>query len=507
MTARIVAAALACALLTACGSTAQQQSATGLAPAAGGDGLSPGGDPSGVGGPSLGAGEDGAPVALGPDGAVVPGSPAGDGATAVADGTAATGTAAPGTAVRSGGTGPVKVGIVQTAVPAEEFGISFGNTVSERQVYDAVVKSLNAEGGLAGRRIEPVYASTSTGSSNWEDDFSRACATFTQDNLVDVVVGYVFNHYASFESCLAKKQIPHFNTGFNIPDEQELRNYPLYLAVGVPSIGRRSLAKIDGAVATAVLTRTSRVGLANDNCPGTRRSRDAVAVPALKRAGITVVRTFEVDCVQGYSDAGTASAQMQSMVLAFASERVDTVLFHSVSEGPSLLQFAITAESQEYRPTYVMSSLANLSVLAEQDQMPREQLRNVKAFGWMPNQDIAPRQYSPPNAPQKRCLALLKKQGVVPVAAVDYGFAYNICEVLFLYEKGLERSGGAKTGPPLVRAIHTLGESFVSSMNLDGRSVYGTGRQDAVAAARPLVYRDECGCFQYTGSIRPIPMP
>lgn len=514
MTRKALAVLAVCSLLSACGSTVQQSGTTaagslgavgaggdGLAAPGSADGLTTSGDPDGDGIAGSGSGVVSGPgAATGGAGAAAPGQPGGTGG-------AAPGTPAADRAPGAGSTAPVKVGIVVTTVAAEAFGVSLGNTVSERQVYEAAVKAMNAKGGLNGRRIVPVFAETSTGSSNWEGDFTRACTKFTQDDKVDVVLGYVFNHYASFEGCLSRKAIPHFNTGFNIPDARELRNYPLYLALDVPTIERRSLAKIDGAVATGYLTGKSRVGLFSDDCPGTIRSRDAVTIPALKRAGITVARTFQVDCVQGYSDSGNASAQVQAAVLAFASERVDRVLFHAVSEGPSLLQFAIAAESQGYRPGYVMSSLANLSTLAEQDQSPREQVRNIRAFGWLPTQDVAPQKYAPPNAAQQRCLALLKSQGITPKAAVDYAYAYNICEPLFLYEQALRRTGGAATGPPVVAAVQALGSSFQSTLNLDGKAIYGAARNDAVASARPLVYSDPCGCFVYTGAARPIPSP
>ena len=144
----------------------------------------------------------------------------------VATGTGAANPALPTAAATIAGervTAPLSLGVVLTATSnADQFGVSLGNTYSERQVDDAVIKALNAQGGLAGRKIVPVYAQTDTGSSNWETDFSAACATFTQDHHVEAVLGYVFNYFSSFERCLAAKRIPHLSTGFNVPDRREL---------------------------------------------------------------------------------------------------------------------------------------------------------------------------------------------------------------------------------------------------------------------------------------------
>ena len=48
----------------------------------------------------------------------------------------------------------------------------------------------------------PVYAETNTASSNWESDYQAACATFTQDNRVDAVLGSSFAYFVSFEAAL-----------------------------------------------------------------------------------------------------------------------------------------------------------------------------------------------------------------------------------------------------------------------------------------------------------------
>ena len=413
--------------------------------------------------------------------------------------------AAPGAVAQGGAAAlpPVKVGIVLTGVSnADQFGVSLGNTYEEKDVYDAIVAGLNAQGGLAGRRIVPVYAKTDTASNNWEVDFATACATFTQDDKVDVVLGYVFNYFASFEACLAKKGIPHLTTSFNIPDAQELNSFPLMFALSTPTIERRALAKIDGAVATGYLTKTSKIGIISDTCPGTDRSLRGVVLPALKRAGLTVGATAQLNCVNGASGNGGAVSALQNAVLAFRSNGVDRVMIHGVSEGPPLLLFATSAESQGYRPGYVMSSLAQLAILG--GQMPREQTRNVRGFGWLETQDVPPRAYAKPNALQSRCLGILLERDIKPTAAADYAFAYNLCEAAFVYEAALQKSEGRSDGPAVKAAVEGLGRTS-STFNLGG-SAFSADRDDAVTVARPLVWRESCGCHEYQGSARPIPV-
>jgi hypothetical protein len=398
---------------------------------------------------------------------------------------------------------PIKIGIVLTATSnAASFGVKLGNTYDEKQIDDALVAAMNAQGGLNGRKIVPIYAKTDTGSNNWETDFSAACATFTQDNKVEAVLGYVFNYFSSFEACLARKGIPHLNTGFNIPDNKELSAFPLHLALDVPTIGRRSLAKLEGGVADGVLTPASKIGVLRDTCPGTARSFDQVFLPAVKRLGLQVKQDISISCGSGNSDSGAAVSALQSAELQFASSGVDRVIFHSVSEGPALLLFTTNAESQNYRPIYLVSSLANLESL--RGFMSANQLKNVHGYGWMPTQDVPPSTYPKANSNQARCLALLRSKNITPTSGPDFYYAYNICEAFFVYEQGLKGTGGNSRGAAVMAAVKGLGTSFTSATN-EGGSTFRPSLPDAPRAARHLVYTASCTCFSYTGPQRAIP--
>ena len=496
----MVAASVALLALTlsACGTTvsgsALQQagagglgSAEGTGPSAVGGGAPPSNDgriaPVAPGAASVGSTGDAAQPATGADGAPVPLPSAGGSLPSIA------------------------IGMVKTATTgAGSIGLKLDNTYTEQQFYDAIVKAYNARGGIAGRMIKPMYDEVDPLGSNWSLDFEGVCQKFTQDNHVDVVIGYVFNYDPSFESCLARKGIAHLSTTFNVPDVTELEKFPLLLNVDVPTIDRRSLAKLDGATATGVLTSKSRIGVALDTCPGTERSWNNHIRAAFTRYRLNVVTTFTAHCINGQGDSGNSAAELQNMALQFRSENVTHVFFHAVSEGPALAQFMQNANSQRWYPTYVMSSLANLMFLTTNPQLaPPEQARNVKAFGWLPFEDVTTDKYQAPDAQQKRCLQLFRSQGIKPVGSLDFKVAYTTCEVFFILELGLRASRGVSRGAELVRAVQGIGTSYASADKLGGYAVFGPRRHDVVLRARPLLWFDACSCFNYTGSVREIP--
>ncbi len=422
-----------------------------------------------------------------------------------------TGTVRPGSTgtVGAGGsniTTPITVGMVKTSsAGASSVGLKLDNSYSEQQFYDALIGALNVRGGLAGRQIKPVYDEVDPLGNNWAQDYAEACAKFTQDAKVELVLGYVFNHDQAFEECLARRGIPHLSTTFNVPDETELNRYPLLLNLEVPTITRRTLAKLDGAFATGALTKSSRVGVAYDSCPGTERSYQGPVKKAFAKYGVDVAAEYKVTCVTGQSDSGRSSADIQNMGLQFRSAGVTHVFFHSVSEGPMMIFFMQNAEQQKYYPTYVMSSLANLLTVTTNPQLaPPSQARNVKAYGWMPFEDVTMDKYPAKNAAQLRCLQLFKSKSIVPKTSIDYKIAYTTCEAFFIAERGLQASHG-RTGAALIQGVQSLGTGYESATKLGGFAAFGRERHDSVLKVRPLVWVDACSCFDYTGVVRDIP--
>jgi ABC-type branched-subunit amino acid transport system substrate-binding protein len=399
--------------------------------------------------------------------------------------------------------GPIELGFVRTGTSnAAAYGASLGNSVTETQVDDALVAAFNDQGGIAGRRIAPVYADTDTGSTSWDADFEAACAKLTQDHKVAAVLGYVFNHDPAFEACLAKRAVPHLSTTFNVPDVEELRNYPLLMALATPRIERRSQEKIDGAVATGVVTKTSKLGIVIDSCPGTERAWTKSTKPYIQSKGLTITSTFQIGCAHGSGDAAAAAGQAGNLVLQFRTAGVDRVMVDAVSEGPAILILGNAAEAQSWHPWYVVSSLANAAVIG--GQMPADQAANIHGYGWMPAQDVNPPQWPGTNAAQQHCIAMLKQKGVTLKAAVDYLYAFNLCDALFIYEIALKTTHGRTDGPAVVAAVEALGSTYVSALNLDGRDTFSHSQHDAPSVARYFAWDTGCSCFTYRSTMFPI---
>lgn len=402
-------------------------------------------------------------------------------------------------------TTPIELGFVRTKVSnADQFGVNVGElqTVTEAKVIDALVRTYNDAGGIAGRKIKPVYSDTDTASNRWDADFAKACAKFTQDNHVQAVLGYVFDFQEVLEDCLKRNGIIHLSTTFNVPDAEAMARYPNLFALATPRVERRSLTKIDGAMSTGVLKKTNRFGVLFDKCPSTTRSWEKTVRPYIKRQGLTLAGEESFICAKGASDNSQAIQEIQNAILRFRTADVDTVMIHGVSEFPPLLLFSSEAESQAWRPNYIVSSLFQAAVA--QGQIPQNQARNVHGYGWLPSQDVVPDRWPPMTASSKRCVSMVKSKGVQPTTPIDYSLVFSTCEALFLYEQALRTTKGSSDLSAVVPAVESIGTGFQSTINLDGASVYGSTVRDAPTRYRYFAWDDNCSCYTYRNTSKPI---
>jgi ABC-type branched-subunit amino acid transport system substrate-binding protein len=436
----------------------------------------------------------GAPTAPGAA-ATIPGGGGGSSATTVPSSSGTTGPAAP--------TGPIQLGFLTTKVSnAGAFGFATGSNLNEKDVINALLGQINAAGGIRGRKAVAVFSDTDTASVSWDADFAAGCAAFTEDHHVEAVLGYVFGQADALEQCLTRKKIAHLSATFGTPDLVESRQAPYLFNLASPTIERRSILKVDGAIEAGLLTKSSHLGVVMDGCPSTTRSWSTVVKPYIERKGIPIATVFALGCPRGSGDAAGEVGRIGSLVLALRSANVDTVLLHAASEGPALFVAANAMEPQGYRPIFLVSSLAQTAVTG--DQMPPAQRANVHGWGWMPLNDLKRPQWPalPPAA--SRCLTMLKKGGIVPNTSVDYASALFTCDSVFLFEEAIAITGGRTDGPSIAAAIESMGTKHQSALSFDGGSSFGPGRHDGPTTVRPFFYDGGCSCFRYKATTRPI---
>lgn len=371
---------------------------------------------------------------------------------------------------------------------AQAFGVGglANQTAETKDNAQRVVDYINKHGGLAGRKIVPVYHDTNIDSSEtWDNDEQATCAAFTEDHHVFAALTPEGFDYDTLVKCLAARNTILLRSSVNLYDQQFADQFPgLYYQPG-DVFGNRWSAFIDSLLRQGYFQKGSRVGIIRATWP-----EEARTVQMMRRQlaahGLQVVDEIAEEDETSTAGVGNTLAGMSNAVLRFRSDRVDHVIF---TQGPVFeLGFMTNAESQQYRPAYALTSRFNLSFI--QSNVPAAQLRTSAGvtFAGLPGHPLD-------NAATRLC----KSPHIGPSNLSD-GNPY--CNKLFFLQAVLGRAPTLSIRG-FVAGVKALGTSFVSSGAL--ATNFGTHYQDGGAAGRPFHWDSSCSCFNYAGNVFTVP--
>jgi hypothetical protein len=475
--------ALGSLLVVGCGSTLQESR---YAADTGGQGLAP------VGGiaPTAPAPVVEAPTLAPPPVTIDPGGASGP--TAVP--TQAVSTAAPvqPTVSESVG-GPTLKGVtaktitvgIQTfegfAKAGKALGVSAGLPTSETpENARRVIDYINKHGGIAGRKVVPVFNDTNIESANSFDSSAQAaCSRFTEDNKVfAVVTPEIFDH-DTLMSCLAQHQTPALINSVNIYDQIYANRYP-GLFYGTTSVfGDRWAAFIDAIVAKNYLPKAAKIGIVRGTWPEDQRTTQ-ILINRLKSHGLSVVDTVSVDDEVSTPDVAHVLSTMLSIQLRFRAKGITHVIFE---KGPVFpYGFMVAAQSQGYHPHYLLTSQANLDFL--QSNASSEQTRNAAGvtFTGLPSHHLE-------NSATRLCHKI----------GPDVG---SYCGPLLLLKAAADKAP-ALTVQGLAAGFKALGKKFVSPQTI--ATDFAAHYQNGGAAMRTFAWDGAHHSFNYTGGIQRVP--
>jgi hypothetical protein len=451
---------------------------------------------------------DGSPIATGPlegTGASGTGSSTADASAGAPQGADSTTTAASGngTTPRAAAAdrSPITLGLLAAgsfADAASSAGGNAGTSTSGESTMKAVLRHFEERGGIAGRPVRAVLTVIEPTTSNYEVALAAACARFTQDNKVAVVLSNIGYYSNSFEGCLTGKRTPHVEGGWGLTDEQDFRRFPGYFTPNMPSYDARFAALLTSGVQTGHLQRGTKVGVVIEECPQIQRAYDAAWKPRARQAGLKLDE-FRVDCINGAEDVGQLAQDMQAAQLRFRSNDVSTVMFATYPTEVNVLFFSQAAESQSWRPKYYLDSKSRVGHEKSTGNYPAAQLQNMRGVGWTNALDVSSPTFTSPA--QKRCLDIMRKGGVVVQSGLDAELAYSACDPFFLLEAALTTTRGASGYDDLTRGIDSLGTAFRAAGN-DGATTFGPAQHYGTSQYATFDVDESCGCVRYTSAFK-----
>lgn len=374
--------------------------------------------------------------------------------------------------------------------------------------WEAVIKDLNSRGGIAGRKVRPVYYDTDASSSSTSaaQVSQGACEHWTKDNKVAAVLSRDLGNQIVLQ-CAQQAGALHVFTDLSQSHSGTFRRYPNYYEATGLAVDRAARATVEGLAAQGYF-RNAKTALITWDSEGYRAGVQNGILPALARAGVRLeTEPYYVASPEDGGSLADSSAATKSAALRFAQLGIDRVI---ILDGPAgisrggllVLQFTANAETQNYRPRYGLNTSGGLSTIAP--SVPKGQFNGAQGIGWEPVLDLAaaddpPARYSPA---RKRCLAVLAAGGVRPANRNAENIATDSCDVMWFLKQSVETAGSVVDRNSFRAAVERLGTSYASPLTFLNQ--FGPGRHDGVAAARPVAYVGSCNCFRYTGPVRRV---
>jgi hypothetical protein len=388
-------------------------------------------------------------------------------------------------------------------------GITQGDMRADEQI---LIDDLNAHGGIAGRKIVPVFHAVDATSNDTADARGEAiCADFTQDH--HVFVAFTGSEPAAMLTCLMKAGVVVVQDDLSLADSQTFTDNPYYVMVSELSIDRLARTEVsalsaqdyfsgwDPALGAARPTK-GKVGVITWDLPAFVRTTKNVLVPALAKAGYPpdAADTVYIAPPQRTSDEGAAAAAVSNAVLKFRSDGVDHVIVFDSSALLTLF-FLENAQSQHYFPRYGVSSQNGPQALLDSGAVQKEQLRGSVGIGFVPVIDITPSE-DPDSGPlandsRRRCIKLMTDHGQKFSDANAEAVALTLCNVWWFTRDVFNHAGGALNRAGFLKAVSALGTSFESGLTFGTR--FSDTQHDGASMVRYYGYDEACGCMHYRG--------
>jgi len=360
---------------------------------------------------------------------------------------------------------------------------------------NALVDAVNAEGGIAGKRVEPVIVSYDALTDS-PDNEEKLCRTFTEDNPVFAVVLYG-QVQSNARPCYAERRTLMIDQTFFPVDQATLEDLAPYLWQPLmPEYGKllRGLAK--ALKDNDYFGAGAKLGIVGIDSPENRRVYDEDLGPTLESLGVVAATVKWIDPTSG----ATLQAGLDQSVLEFKDRDIDRVI---VVGGSRLLAFLVnTAVPQEYFPRYAVTSFDNPDFLKR--EMPMA-LEGAVGISIQPAFDVSDAEYAfPGNDAEQWCIDTLAAGGHTFEERANAREALIYCDaVRLLAQAGTALVGRPVTADAVAAAFSALGTSWQSASNY--ASAFTPGAFDAVAGFRATIWDSACQCFTLTDETSEFP--
>ncbi len=394
----------------------------------------------------------------------------------------------------------IKIGFNHSAPLGPAFAlVGFGGTPegenTERIIIDALVKHMNAHGGLAGRKIVPIYYEyDATDSDSWDVVAEQACQKFINDEKVFAVVAGHVGGTDALAACMAKGKTPLVQQNQWPYDGKYFKDYANYLYQPSRMRPERWVpAYIAGLKDAGYFNAGYKLGLMRFDEPVFDRIATLIK-SELKKRGLVLTSEAVIGTPHSVSAFGQMSTEISSATLRFRQDGVTHVIFDEWAGQMPFFGLTI-ADQQDFRPRYGFTSVNLTNTQALQHEP--SQLNGSVVVSWLPGQDVGKADDPRRGGAHARCAKIFTDAGIAPNRLYNGTF----CDSLFFLDQALSTTNNI-TPTGLGAASAKLGTSYDSPYTWDTK--LELGRPDGGSAVRLGKYVEACTCYRYISGDRSV---
>jgi hypothetical protein len=376
-------------------------------------------------------------------------------------------------------------------------------TDDPKALQKAIIKYVNTHGGIAGRKIVPVWHGSHLenrlDASGQDREDQAACTTWTQDNKTfAIMLGGGTDQDVLTDCAVKNKTVILESVGVcgNWQSEASLaKRSPYYYVVNSLTTNREERAMVASlARRRGFFTKGAKVGLMVQDLPEIREGVERGLKPALAKLGVNVAS----EAVYPHY----LEAPWTNYVVQFQTAGVDRVIF-STSSCPAwpTLFFVRAAENQQYRPLYGIPGMLGMFI---QDNGPKEQWQNITGPQWNlgaqnSHDNCWNGQPCGPISPLDRLCRSIAKSAGFPDRPGN-----ALCEDVFFLKAALD-GADALTPEGLARAVANLGTSWQATATIGGATRFGPGRYSGATLSRDYAWIESKGRYDFTSGPNTVP--
>lgn len=190
-----------------------------------------------------------------------------------------------------------------------------------------MIADINSRGGLAGRRIVPVFGELDAANSDtYAQQEQAVCAKWTEDHSVAAVVSAI-NATTNVVQCLQQHGVPFVADDLVPYDRNEYNRHNNLVTPSMLSLDRCAAVHVEALQRQRYFDDGARVGIAYFDEPKFRRALAEIVKPAPGRLGVHLADESAVRRNQSPGELSLVAADAESAAFRFKANDVTHVMF------------------------------------------------------------------------------------------------------------------------------------------------------------------------------------